>query len=208
MKILLTGYRFDVLGGLEIVSANLAGALVELGHEVRCAAVYERRSKAKGGYRIIGTLPSGRLAGSLAARSRLFYPRRPIQELVAWADLVIACHCHTLPWLDRSRLGRVRRPPVVAWLHGREVWGRLGRTIAKDLQAADQSVAVSHYTARTVAELLGPEYEPAVIHNSVDTDFFVPVRDPGEIERCSVLTVGRHELAHDASHRWARPPAC
>jgi phosphatidylinositol alpha-1,6-mannosyltransferase len=193
MKILLTGYRFDVLGGLEIVSANLAAALVELGHEVRCAAVHDRRSTTKGGYQIIGTLPSGRIAGSLAARSRLLYPRRRIRELVAWSDLVIACHCHTLPWLAPSRLGRVHRPPVVAWLHGMEVWGGLGRGIAADLRAADRRVAVSHYTARTVAELLGPEYEPAVIHNSVDTNYFMPVVDRAEIERFTVLTVGRHD---------------
>jgi phosphatidylinositol alpha-1,6-mannosyltransferase len=193
VKILLTGYRFDVLGGLEIVSANVAAALAELGHEVRCAAIHDRRSTAKDGYRIVGTLPAGRIAGSLAARSRFFYPRGPIRKLVAWADLVIACHCHTLSWIARARLGGVRRPPVVAWLHGREVWGALGRAVATDLRAADRCVAVSHYTARTVAELLGPGHEPAVIHNSVDTDFFAPAGDPHEIERFSVLTVGRHD---------------
>lgn len=193
MKILLTGYRFDGLGGLEIVSANVAGALVELGHEVKCAAIHDRRSTCKRGYEIVGTLPAGRIAGSLAARHRLFYPRGLMRELVAWADLVIACHCHTLPWVDRSRLGNAPRPPVVAWLHGREVWGGLGRAIAEQLRAADCCVAVSHYTADTVTTLLGPGYRPAVIHNSVDTNFFMPVADPGEIERCSILTVGRHD---------------
>jgi hypothetical protein len=92
VKILLTGYRFDAVGGLEIVSANLAKAWAQLGHGVCCVAVHERRSVEKSGYRIVGTLPRGRVAGALAARSRFFYPRGPIRDLVARADLVIACH--------------------------------------------------------------------------------------------------------------------
>jgi hypothetical protein len=37
VKVLLTGYRFDTIGGLEIVSANIARSLVDSSHEVRCA---------------------------------------------------------------------------------------------------------------------------------------------------------------------------
>jgi len=194
LKILLTGFHFDKIGGLEIVSANIAAALVELGHDVKCASIHERRSFTRSGYSVVGLLPAGRIAGSLAARHMLLYPRWRMQELVGWADLVIACHCLTLPWIERSRLGSIRRPPVVAWLHGMEVWGDLGGRIAAQLRQADRLVAVSHYTSGTVTELLGPGYAPSVIHNTVDTDLFVPAEDPGAIERLSVLTVGRQEF--------------
>jgi phosphatidylinositol alpha-1,6-mannosyltransferase len=193
MKMLLTGYSFTAIGGLEIVSANLARSLVEQGHEVRCAAVHGRDDVDRDGYSVAGLMPQSRLWRALAARSALLYPMRRLRALCAWADAVVACHCHTLPLIQRAMAGAGRRPPVVAWLHGREVWGRFGDLYAESLRRCDRLVAVSRYTSDTVVRLLGPEHRPLVVHNSIDTDFFRPAERPAEIRRLSVLTVGRHD---------------
>jgi glycosyltransferase involved in cell wall biosynthesis len=192
MKILLTGFHFDTIGGLEIVSANIAHTLVDAGHEVQCAAVHGRGAIRKNGYEIVGLLPENRFLRSAAVRMRGLYPKRKLRELIAWADVIIACHCHTLPLVYRCRGTAAKHPPVAAWLHGLEVWGQYGEDYAEDLQQAKRLVAVSRYTSDTVAQLLGTAYRPTVIHNSIDTEFFRP-SNTHEIERLSILTVGRHE---------------
>ena len=191
VNVLLTGFRFDTVGGLEIVSANIARSLVECGHQVRCAAVHGRSACRKEGYGIQGLLPENRLLRAVAVRNSLLYPKRTLRKLIAWADVVIACHCHTLPLVFTCRTAGAKRPPVVAWLHGREVWGRFGEQFAGALKQANRLVAVSHYTGDTVTKLLGTGFRPTVIHNSIDTEFFRPCA-PQDISRMSVLTVGRH----------------
>lgn len=193
MKILLTGFHFSTIGGLEIVSANIAAALARAGHEVRCGGVHEVGSIAREGYSIEGLAPAGRIVRSLAARSIIPYPAGRLAELVAWCDVVIACHCHTLPLVFRAAESAGLRRPVVAWLHGREVWGHFGRTYAPFLERADRLVAVSHYTADTVEDLLSPRHRPMVIHNSLDTDLFVPAGAATAIERFTIGTVGRQD---------------
>lgn len=193
MKILLTGYHFSTIGGLEIVSANIAAALARLGHKVRCGGVHEIGSIARDGYSIEGLASSSRVARSLAARSFIRYPVGRLAELVAWCDIVIACHCHTLPMVFRAAESAGVRRPVVAWLHGREVWGHFGRKYAPFLERADRLVAVSHYTSDTVEDLLSPRHRPMVIHNSLDTDLFVPADGAAAIERFTIGTVGRHD---------------
>lgn len=193
MKILLTGFHFRTIGGLEIVSANIAAALTRSGHEVRCGGIHEIGTSHKDGYRVEGLAPSSRAVRSLVARSILPFPMRRLAELVAWSDVVIACHCHTLPLVFRAAESAGARKPVVAWLHGREVWGRFGREYAPFLARADRLVAVSHYTSDTVEDLLSPGHRPTVIHNSLDTDYFTPAADPAAVERFSIGTVGRHD---------------
>lgn len=199
MKILLTGYSFTTLGGLEIVSAALARSLAELGHEVRCAAVHGHGLFDANDYLVIGTLPASRVLRAIVHRAGFLYPLRTLREQVAWADVIVACHCHTMPLVWRALDGTNRRPPVVAWLHGREVWGAMGRESAADLKRADRLVAVSQYTSDTVARLIGEESRPIVIHNPIDVDFFRPAASPAEIDRFTVLTVGRHDA--DTAHK-------
>jgi phosphatidyl-myo-inositol dimannoside synthase len=199
LKILLTGYRFDVLGGLEIVSAAIAKMLADAGHHVQCAAVHGHGVVDKDGYRIIGTAPSTRVARSLAYRVPMLYPMRELRRLAAWADLIIAVHCHTLPKVFSAVAPLQNPPPVVAWLHGREVWGIEGDAYAEFLKRADRLVAVSRYTADLATTLLGTQYKPEVIYNPVDTGYFRPLPQSGGIARHSILTVGR--LGSDTEHK-------
>ena len=197
MNVLLTGFHFDTIGGLEIVSANIARSLVDAGHKVQCAAVNDWRTKSTNGYQIVGLLPENKVLRSLAVRNRWFYPKRKLRELISWADVIIACHCHTLPMVYRCRGAAAKRPPVVAWLHGLEVWGKYGDDFAGALKQAERLVAVSRYTRDTVTNLLGTGFRPSVIHNSINTEFFRPSATH-EIERLSILTVGRHDAGTES----------
>lgn len=198
-NILLTGYSFSAIGGLEIVSAAIAKMLADSGHHVQCAAVHGQGVVDKDGYRIVGTAPCIRVARSIAYRFPAFYPMRRLRQLAAWADVIVAVHCHTLPKVF-SAVATLRKPPsVVAWLHGREVWGSQGQAYAKFLKRADQLVAVSRYTADSVTKLLGAQFKPEVIYNPVDTEYFRPKPQPGGVVRQSIFTVGR--LGSDTEHK-------
>jgi phosphatidylinositol alpha-1,6-mannosyltransferase len=198
-NILLTGFSFSAIGGLEIVSAAIAKMLADAGHHVQCAAVHGHGVVDKDGYRIIGTAPSMRIARSIAHRFPMLYPMCDLRKLASWADVIVAVHCHTLPKVFSAIAPLRNRPTVVAWLHGREVWGSQGATYAESLRRADRLVAVSRYTADSVAKLLGPQYKPEVIYNPVDTVYFRPMQQKDLIERHSILTVGR--LGSDTEHK-------
>jgi glycosyltransferase involved in cell wall biosynthesis len=198
MKILLTGYSFTAIGGLEIVSAAIAKMLADTGHEVQCAAVHGHGVVEADRYRIVGTAPSMRVARSIAYRFPSLYPIGRLRQMAAWADVIVAVHCHTLPKVFSAVAPLRTPPPVVAWLHGREVWGGQGAAYAECLKRADRLVAVSRYTADSVTKLLGAKYNPEVIYNPVDTDYFRATQ-PGGIVRHSILTVGR--LGADTEHK-------
>ena len=198
-NILLTGFSFTAIGGLEIVSAAIARMLTEMGHRVQCAAIHGQGLLETDGYRIIGTSPAMRIARSIAHRFPMLYPMTRLREMASWADVVVAVHCHTLPKVFRVVSSLSNPIPVMAWLHGREVWGRYGHAYADVLKRADQLVAVSRYTANTVTELLGPEHRPEVIYNPVDVDSFRPRSPTDAIDRYSILTVGR--LASHTEHK-------
>jgi glycosyltransferase involved in cell wall biosynthesis len=198
MRILLTGFQFTTVGGLEIVSSTLARILATLGHDVQCAAIHGDETSDGGGYRIVGTAPANRLARSVVHRVPALYPLRRLRRMVDWSDLIIAVHCHTLPWVYAA-IGSRRAPPIAAWLHGLEVWGGQGRRYAGWLRRADRLVAVSHYTAGSVASLLGESHRPTVIHNPVDTDFFKASEPAEDVNRHTILTVGR--LAPGTEHK-------
>jgi len=199
MNILLSGFSFDAIGGLEIVSAALAKMLVAAGHQVQCAALHGIGCCEKDGYRIVGIAPTNRIARSVAHRLPFLHPLGKVRELAAWADVIIAAHCHTLPQVYSAIAKLPKRPPVVAWLHGREVWGSQGESYATALRRADRLMAVSHYTSRQVASLLGPEHTPTVVFNPVDTGLFRPLSPEDCVDRHSILTVGR--LGHDTEHK-------
>lgn len=199
MNILLTGFDFTSLGGLEIVSAALAKCLAEAGHDVRCVAVHGHGVVDAEHYLVVGTLPNSRLLRAAVHRARFLYPLGSLRRQLEWADAIIACHCHTLPLVSRALAGTDHHPPIVVWLHGREVWGRLGITYADDLRRADRLVAVSRYTSDTVARLLGEQYRPSVVHNPIDVDSFRPAASSAEVRRFTMLTVGRHDA--DTEHK-------
>lgn len=199
MKILVVGYRFDAAGGLEIVSAGLAKVLAQLGHVVKCVAVNVAGSWQGDGYEGVGLAPQNEWMHRIHVRWPAFTSAARLRHMLDWCDVVIVCHCHLLPFVQRCSPRSARRPRVVAWLHGREVWGAYLREYGPALKQADLLVAVSKYTADTVVEKLGEQYRPIVIPNPVDTDVFQPLADASNVERWSLFTVGRQDA--DTQHK-------
>ncbi len=199
MRVLVVGFNFSAIGGLEIVSKAIAAVLARRGHAVRCAAVHETGRQSLDGYEIIGLAPAWAGWRSLSNRFPALKFGSRLRRLIHESDAVIAAHAHVLRDVVRFAQTSPCPPAVLCWLHGREVWGSLGRRVAADLGRADQLVAVSNYTAAKVHDLVPDRAEPFVIHNPVDTDVFVPAASPTEIRRHHLLTVGRHDI--DSRHK-------
>jgi hypothetical protein len=85
MNILLSGFSFDTIGGLEIVSAALAKMLAAAGHQVQCAALHGIGVCEKDGYRIVGIAPTNRIARSVAHRLPFLHSLGKVRGLAAWA---------------------------------------------------------------------------------------------------------------------------
>lgn len=199
MRIAIVGFHFNAIGGLEIVSKAIAGVLARRGHQVDCVALHESGTSAAEGFRIIGMVPAFPGLRPLATRFPSLFSRARLVRHLRGADVLIASHAHVLRTVIPVVDALPSRPAIVSWLHGREVWARLGRDAAPWLRRTDQMVAVSHFTARAVCELLPTASPPSVIHNPVDTDIFFPAYSPTNIRRHHILTVGRHDL--DSSHK-------
>jgi phosphatidylinositol alpha-1,6-mannosyltransferase len=193
MKVLVIGYRFDAAGGLEIVSAGLAKALAQLGHEVQCAAASTSESWQADGYRGVGLSPRNRWMRHLHIRLPTLTSGIRLRRLLAWCDVAIICHCHLLPLVQQCLPRGSSRPAVLAWLHGREVWGDFIHRYKASLRQADLLVAVSRYTSDSVTTSLGEQHRPIVIPNPVDTGVFHPLPDASRVIRRSLFTVGRHD---------------
>jgi phosphatidyl-myo-inositol dimannoside synthase len=199
MKILVVGFRFDAAGGLEIVSAGLAQALAGLGHEVRCAAMGMADCWESESYRGVGLAPRSRLMNFVHSRWPGLTAGAKLREMLSWSNLVIVCHCHLLPFVQQCLSRQAGERTVVAWLHGREVWGRFAEEYASSLRRAEMLVAVSKYTSDTVVELLGEQHRPIVIPNPVDTSIFHPAAQQADVVRWSLFTAGRH--GPDTEHK-------
>jgi glycosyltransferase involved in cell wall biosynthesis len=199
MKIRVVGFNFSAIGGLEIVSKAIAGVLAAQGHDVACVALHESGIVAGDGFPIVGIVPGFFGARTLAHRMPAFLPKTRLRSYLRDADVVIAAHAHTLRTVLPIVDALSSRPMLVSWLHGREVWARLGDEVAPWLRRSDQMVAVSHFTADKVHRLLPEMPRPTVIHNPVDTDVFVPAASPSDIQRNHILTVGRHDP--DSHHK-------
>jgi len=198
MQIAVVGFRFHAIGGLEGVSRSIATALAA-DHDVECLALHESDSGHLPGpgsadrFKIIPLAPRTAIIRSLYHRlPRVFRQTRLAQHL-ARANLIITAHAHTLPLVLPLLASLPSPPPVISWLHGLEVWGEMGLSSAPWLRQADRLVAVSRYTADTVAPLLHGAAPPEVIANPVDTDLFQPVADLSSIRRNTILSVGRHD---------------
>lgn len=199
MRICVVGFNFNAIGGLEIVSKAIAGVLAQRGHNVTCLALHESGDVAGDGFRIVGIMPGFVGARTLAHRMPALFPSTRLRRQLRDADIVIAAHAHTLRTLLPVVESLPRRPIIVTWLHGREVWASLGRELAPWLRKSDHLVSVSHFTADTIRQLLPEAVRPRVIHNPVDTTVFFPATSPADIRRHHILTVGRHDA--DSHHK-------
>ena len=200
MNVVVVGFNFSLIGGLEIVSKAIAMAAATQ-HAVTCVSLQEAGRRRESGFEIIGLSSPTKVMRSLRFRFPSLFPPGDMRQHFAKADVVVCAHAHTLRTVLPVLTEMERRPVTVCWLHGREVWGEMGRKCVPFLRSCDHLVSVSHYTANVVASMMPGHLRPEVIHNPVDTELFKPVDSAaGEtVRRNSILTVGRHDA--DSFHK-------
>jgi phosphatidylinositol alpha-1,6-mannosyltransferase len=200
MNVVVVGFNFSLIGGLEIVSKAIAAAAATR-NRVQCVALSESGIVQEQGFEIVGLAPSTRVMRSLAYRLPNLFPPADLRSHITDADVVIFAHAHTLKSALPLIQAMGKRPATACWLHGREVWGGRGDEYAPYLRQVDRLVSVSHHTADVVAGLMPGHMRAEVIHNPVDPTIFYPA-DPAageQVRRFSILTVGRHDA--DSFHK-------
>ncbi len=195
MRVLVIGFQFGAIGGLEIVSKSIASAVSFHGHDVTCLSLHEAGSYSTDGIRVKGLLSTWKPLRAAQRRLQKYVAAWQLEPLLNAADVVICAHAHVLHFLPTRRL----KGKLVCWLHGREVWSPFLEQLAPHLSRVHACVAVSNYTASIVAPKLRPARDIRVIPNPIDTDIFVPAETPAAVRRNHVLTVGRHDA--DSFHK-------
>lgn len=199
MNVVVVGFNFSLLGGLEIVSKAIAAALASH-HSVTCLSLHEVGITREDQFNIVGIAKKSRILRSLQHRLPSRFAWRGIAGFLESADAAVFAHAHALrialPFMDRLE----SRPASICWLHGREVWGENGSSCAPYLRRCDRLVAVSRYTAATVAAEISGTPPIEVIHNPVNiAAFSESVAQDEAIRRHHILTVGRHDA--DSTHK-------
>jgi glycosyltransferase involved in cell wall biosynthesis len=162
------------IGGLERLALDIVNAAEALG--IDCSIVEPRRlwagwlGRQLGRARfILALLREVRSAEVILCTHRLFLP--PIRFA-----------CRSLP--------KHRRPKVICWLAGIEVWGRALKDAAPHLQKCDRLIAISTFTRNRVLEYPGPWPACDIVHPHGDlVDPAVQSDDPPAGLR--LLTVAR-----------------
>ena len=219
MRVLLVVYQWASIGGIERAMIETTKAIVALGSELEVWSVRDAGSPTCEGITARGLAPIGLVQGHV--HQRWTWPKALEREVAASArqfDLVVAGHVHLLPSVQRALDGiRAGKPACWAWAHGLEVWGRPILPYCASLAWADRGLAPSEFTATQVLAAV-PRPSVDVVPWPVDTAIFVPLPNNKNIDRDTVLTVGRLSSSerykgHDvlfraltyAEHRLDRP---
>jgi phosphatidylinositol alpha-1,6-mannosyltransferase len=200
MNVLIVAFSLCRTGGIEAVARETALALEQKGISVRCVGVHDSRGEAKKrGLPAMfdGCAPRNFLARSLWCRFPALLQGTYLRKAMRWADAVIFSHANLLAALPIG-FSRPQSLPLICWIHGREAWGKCGDAMRPLLPRASHLVAVSKYTADSLATTAPRSTPLVVIHNPVDTTRFSP-GEPTAIRRYSILTCGRHD--DDTMHK-------
>jgi len=189
-RLFLIAGTWGHVGGLEIVTFDVAKVFVSLGWDVDVFPVFTvSETHDTDGVVLLTRPPQMRFLRSLWLRGLwmvfllirlLFAKERP--------SAVLFGHAHYLPILPWVK--RVLNVPFFVWTHGIEVWGERGCKWSKLLNKLDHIVAVSQYTARQM-RVVGVTVPITVIPNSVDCAFFCPAPQKEDIRRDEILICGR-----------------
>jgi phosphatidylinositol alpha-1,6-mannosyltransferase len=192
MRVLLVVYEWASLGGIERTVIETTKAITALGSTVEVWSVRDAGAPTSDGISVRGLAPGRRLTGHIHQRWR--WRSTLARELAVSArefDLVVAGHVHLLPSIQQAVDGmRAAKPACWVWTYGLEVWGQPILPYVGSLAWADRVLAISEFTATQVRAAV-PGRSVDVVPLSVDTEVFVPTARNQDIDRDTVLTVGR-----------------
>lgn len=196
MKIVVVPNVWSRGGGLEIVTRDIVQALCNFGHEVVIMPAWgggedglwngDMRDLRPGFATVKYYQPHNRILKSLWFRHFKFpILAKKIEGELKDGGLLILGHVHLTPIVDY-----MKRPEIIrkwVWTHGDEVWGDLAVKWSKWLNKLDHVISVSDDTR---GHLLrgGVTVPVTTIHNSIDTERFVPTSTPERI-RCDEVMI-------------------
>lgn len=195
MKTLLIVYTWDIRGGLEQVTLDIAKALTKAGAPPDVLSVFENgiadgiKSYGYFFYRKGNESRTNRILRSVYNRFWKVLLTIKIALTAHKYDLIISGHPHLFRHVTLGGRLFSRRPKYWVWIYGLEVWGDMILPHKSALKTADMIVSISKYTADRVSGLLGST-QITIIPPAVDTDYLIP--GPKEkINRDEILIVGR-----------------
>ena len=95
MNVVVVGFNFSLIGGLEIVSKAIAEAAATQ-HDVTCVSLHEAGRRRESAYEIVGLAPSTQVMRSLRFRFPSLFPPGEMRQHFAKADVVVFAHAHTM----------------------------------------------------------------------------------------------------------------
>lgn len=186
-NVLFIVWNWNSSGGLQIVTTQVAEAFRALGWGVTVWSVFDEVPVNLGGIRSEPLAVRGAIAGLVHRR---WGWRSKVQERMASGgfDLIVIGHVNLLRL--NSEGTPPGWPPIVVWAHGNDSWGPMGGRFKEQLESVDRVIAVSRFTRDQVLAH-SPAARVEVVPNTVDTDFFTPLRDNSAVQRDEVMICGR-----------------
>ena len=192
----LTG--FNLSGGIRVI-LRIANGLVDRGHQVRITVPAYRSSPPFA----VDPRVEVQVLGDSCTTTRLAYSGLLIGEAATWGDILVATNFKT-PYLLRRSVHKNRsRAKILYLVQGYEpetqgslfegsLWRRwINRRVAlKSYRYADERC----YVSRGIAEKVGLDSSPWLVHPGVDPRTFYPgdtAKAPGPIRVGAILRAGK-----------------
>lgn len=181
---------FGPPGGIALYCRMVCKSLSDQGMALSVIALHDRSTAARD-ESIVG--PTVRYHPCCDSR-REFVRQAVAGVLRERPSLILVGHVHLGPL--GAMLARLVGAQVALFTYGIEVWQPLSHMRSWALRRADKLFAISHFTARQVAQLHHlPLEQILVLHNCLDPAFIQPVSSVRPATNYSILTVARLSLA-------------
>jgi glycosyltransferase involved in cell wall biosynthesis len=188
MQILVVVLNARLMGGLEICSRDVALSLRRLGHSVDVVCTHNQPHDISGwdDIPVHFIAPANYQLFRLYSRVWLWFLARYLRKVKNRYDRILIMHPYAAYAAYRARVSN-----YCIWTYGIEVWGSWAMELRQGLQAAEQLVAISNYTATSIRKRL-PQQSITIIPPTVNINWFIPTDTPREpTPPYRLLTVGR-----------------
>jgi phosphatidylinositol alpha-1,6-mannosyltransferase len=195
VRVLLATLEWSALGGLEVLTTQIALALSDLGHDVKVLAAHDHEPQLLAGIASQPMSPSPKLLRALARFSGWSEKAlsREVRRRLGEFDLLIIAHANLVRSLAPLLALRKREWETCLWTYGRDVWGATGMKLAPFIPHIDHVVSISNFTASRLREDIGCS-QIVVIPPCVDTDYFTPAAEE-QVRLDEILICGRMDSA-------------
>jgi glycosyltransferase involved in cell wall biosynthesis len=190
-NITILAYQIGQYGGIEQMTLQVAQALRSAGCYVHGLAASSTGGKMLlEGIPVYGVQPRSIWLRKICSRISRFYVPYCLGKVANSSEIILISHFHLLKY--GVKVAQRFKSKVWLIVHGIEIWRDWCQYEKKLLDSCDRIIAVSNYTAKSVANRLPNAISHIVtIPNMVDTELFKPNRAPIADTPRVILTVSR-----------------